>query len=484
MRVHRRLQPLVKAIGNVVGWCRRKETAGRSDKLALTAGVETAAVELLGGSYPVVKEGDSGIPSGAAVPVDGFVFFLGLLIAARVKGAVAVALALALVLSAELTSPVPRVPYAASNNSSYGAGYDSNHKQYYSATEGSSSSSSGEDDEAVLDSPSEFANSLEQYLRSVDLEDLYYSEALRRVLGSGTFGECCLLLVPCPQYLEAAAQAAGQLELGGVPVVMKYMQRSGSSIDACKSEAGVYEAASSPYLPRLYCHSHSERASILVFKAVSSNPCNLSDWVYECAAAAGNSPKHLSVGATLGVLLYVSRGMRDLNAVGLCQGDVKPDNIVLGRQAVKADNIVLGRQAYMVDMGLVLERGTQLGGWAWGTYEFMDPMIELAHMYKWDLQVEGTYDYFSLGLVLVFMLCRGDYHAVARAKEIAVKVMSGRVLYEEGEEKMAELLGGEMAAVMGDNEVELQQAGLLDTRLMRAGAEQMMYEIVSGLLLK
>ena len=405
------------------------------------------------------------------------------------------ALALALVLSAELSSTMPRVSSSAFGNSSYGAGHYSNPKQYsarYSSSEGgsgsnNSGSSSGEDDEAVLDSPSEFADSLEQYLRSVDLEDLYFNTDLRRVLGSGTFGECRLLLVPCPQYLAAAAQAAGQLELGCVPVVMKYLQRSGSSIDACKNEA-----ASSPYLPRLYCHSHSERASILVFEAVSSYPRNLSDWVYECAAAAGDSPQHLSVGQMLGAVLNVSAGMRDLNAVGLCQGDMKPDNIVLGRQAVKPhnivlgkpDNIVSGRRAYIIDMGLILQMGTELGGWAWGTYEFMDPMIELAHMHKWDLQMEGAYDYFSLGLVLVFMLCRGSYDAVAMAKKIAVKVMIGRVSYEEGELMMVQLLKDEMAAVIGEYEVEQQQAGVQETRLIRGVVEQVLYEIVSGLLLK
>ena len=444
----------------------------------------TAGVGYVDGCFPVATVEGSGIGlNHAADPANSLAFtgypvappgsaFAPLSVAPRLVAGV-----LAVVeesgIPAARSSDVSCFNISSNNNTNSSNLYSSSSSSSYTASSNNSSSSSSIG--VLLEGVVDFDVRLERYLRSLNAKQLYFRNPQRRKLGKGNFGDCSLLQIPCPLSLAAAARAAGRPELvtKGIPLVVKRLKRKGNTRAACEREAAVYiAAAGSRYLPRLYCQWHGSKNSFLVFEAVSSSPRDLSKLVKACAAAAGAGSKHLPLQQMLRILLDASRGLRDLHDCGLCHCDTKPENMLPGK----------GRTC-LIDMGLVLDKGAHLwGGWQ-GTRLYMDPVILLWHREEWDLLMEGSYDYFSLGLVFVYMLALGDEAVVKEALGIATRVQHG-MEYERGEQQLWELLGQELAAVMEQCEQQLQQEGIAKTGELLGMLEDGVKRMVAGLLLK
>ena len=309
-----------------------------------------------------------------------------------------------------------------------------------------------------------------QHFSCINPDDLWAIEG-SQWLGKGTFGSCKQLwFSPSPSF-SAAAQAAGwpQITTDGVPVVLKRMDRCANSVVDCQREAAVYEdVSSSEYIPRLLNESHGPDCSILVFEGVSHSPQNLQGRVKACAAAVGNQPKHMPLLHILSVARRVSRALRDLHTRFWCHGDMKPANIAMGDDG-----------AYVVDLGVAMKVGAHLWGRLWGSLAYMHPQIEIANNRRRDVVVRLAHDYFSLGLVMVFMLVSGDQGRVEQLREVATRVWCGWD-YNSAYREVVELLGEEIKAVVLAHE---QQEGLLQPGM---AVEVMvgLVELVVRLLLK
>ena len=322
-------------------------------------------------------------------------------------------------------------------------------------------------------SPASLDSLVQQHCSSIDPEELLESFEEPEFLGRGAFGRTFIISVPCPPHVTAAAEAAGQPELvsEGIPVVVKKLHRAWNTISTCEQEAAACLAmARSSYLPRLYCHKHGAIASYLMFEAVSSNPCNLSQRVDACAAADGPGPKHLSLLQMLSIMLDTCRGLVDFRLLLWCHCDVKPCNIILGKHG----------KAYLIDLGLACETGTHLNGSLRGTDAYVDPQIVLGYKQNKDLPMHFGYDFFSLGLVLVFMLVRGNDDLVAQVRDIAAKVKCSACPTQL--EGVRELLTPEVSAVVEAHEQQLQQQGVLQQGEKLEGVEDELKDIVVGML--
>ena len=339
--------------------------------------------------------------------------------------------------------------------------------------------------EACEERHAELRDLLQQHFSVYLPEQLLDPNAASSKLGSGHFGTCWLQripLSPCPPSLAAAAQAAGQADFvtKGVPIVAKCMQRSSdNSLVECQREAAVYRAVSSSrYIPRLYCESHHAFGSCLVFEAVGSSPESLWDLVYACARATGDGSKHLPLQQVLDMVIHTSRGMRDLIEKGLCHGDVKPQNIIRGDKKQGGDKQRGDKwRFFVVDMGLTCREGTYLNAWLRGSPAFLDAEIVNAHYGNINIPMRACYDFFSLGMTLVFVLVRGDLEVLGRVRECTLLPWS-----RDREVGLRALLGPEISSMVGAYEQQLQQQGLLAPSKQLGMVRQLLLEVIVGLL--
>ena len=342
--------------------------------------------------------------------------------------------------------------------------------------------------EACEERHAELRDLLQQHFSAYLPEQLLDPNAACSKLGNGHFGTCWMQrspLSPCSPSLAAAAQAAGQADFvtKGVPIVAKCMQRSSdNSLVECQREAAVYRAVSSSrYIPRLYCESHHAFGSCLVFEAVSSSPESLWDLVYSCARATGDGSKHLPLQQVLDMMIHTSRGMTDLNEKGLCHGDVKPQNIIRGDKKQGGDKQHGDKwRFFVVDMGLTCREGTYLNACLPGTLDFLDPEIVVAHDCRVNIPMRACYDFFSLGMTLVFVLVRGDLEVFRRVRnEFALTLQRWGKDRVEG---LRELLGPAISSMVGAYEQQLEQQGVLAPSKQLPRVREVLMEVVVGLL--
>ena len=330
------------------------------------------------------------------------------------------------------------------------------------------------DGAACVQSRAYVRSCLQQCFSTCTPDELRAESKKFQFLGKGSYGACEQLWVVPPPAFSATAHAAGwdQIMLDGVPVVFKRLDCQGMSGEECKHEAAVYrDVSDSRYIPRLLNHSHSSSSSILVFEAVSHSPQNLQDRVIACAAANGNGPKHIPLLQMLSVVRRVSGAMWDLNRKRWCHGDIKPPNIAMGDEG-----------AFVIDLGMAMKMGTHLRGYLLGSPWYVHPEIEYGSKHGEDVVLGFGHDYFSLGLVLAFMLVRGDERRVLKLREIATRVRCG-CDYNEAQRGVVQVLGQESKAVVLAHEQQLQQEGLLQPGM--AGDVLLgLVELVSSLLLK
>jgi serine/threonine protein kinase len=299
-------------------------------------------------------------------------------------------------------------------------------------------------------------------------------DAQYEFLGRGSFGQVFKQLVPCPPHLAAAAEASGRADYvsKGIPMIVKFMVHSKANpLAACQAEAAACIAnSSSKYLPRLYHHLHAEGYSVLVFEAVSSRPLNLAQRVHACATAVGG-PQHLSLPEMLGTMTHVANGLQDMHDMGWCHLDVKAPNIVCGEQ----------HKAYLVDLGLARKVGVSLKQHCPGTKGYRDPLMVEAALQEEDLEVHPRFDWWSAGMVLVFMLVRGNltqFDRVARMTE-SYSILSREYMRLEG---VRRVLQPEVSAVVGAYEEQQQQQGLLQQGVELVGVREGVMDMVEGLL--
>jgi hypothetical protein len=162
--------------------------------------------------------------------------------------------------------------------------------------------------------------------------------------------------------------------------------------------------------------------------------------------------------------------MRDLTAAGFCHCDVKPDNIVPGTD-----------RSCLIDVGLALRVGAYLNGFIRGTPMYVNPIILLCARVGVDLRMEAIYDYFSLGLVLVFMLSQGADFVVSEAAYIAEQVQWYDLPWAVGVKLLKTLLQPHIEAVCEEYLQLLQQQGVQRSgEVVIAG----LFRMVVGLLLR
>ena len=272
--------------------------------------------------------------------------------------------------------------------------------------------------------------------------------------------------------------------LDGVPVVLKWMDRACNPVVDCKKEAAVYrDVSGSKYIPRLLNESHGPDCSILVFEAVSHKPQNLHKRVMACAAAVGKGSKHMPLLEILSVVRRVMGGIWSLNHKRWCHGDIKPPNIAMGDDG-----------AYVVDLGVAEKVGTHLRGSMIGTRDYSHPEIELGYVGCMDVVLQFGHDFFSLGLVLAFMLVRGDEFRVQQLRLVAgggsrlLGVVAGSRVrlgmdYSHALGGVVELLGQEIKAVVQAHEEQLQKEGLLQQGTA-VEVRQGLVDLVAQLLLE
>jgi serine/threonine protein kinase len=312
---------------------------------------------------------------------------------------------------------------------------------------------------------------MQQYLNCNLEQCLTSSKIQTRSLGSGSFGSCYLEFIPCPPHLTAAVAATGHPEYvtRGIPIVTKILLRSGTSLAKVEAEAAAcFALSSSKRLPRLYNYLHGQDFSVLVFEAVSASPQNLSQRVHACAAVA-DGPQHVPLPEILSTTEDVVRGLDDMHQRGWCHLDVKPANIVVANE-----------RAYLVDLGISSQVGKQLRGARPGTKGFKDPQIEFCSDRGLDLQVQGAFDFWSAGIVLVYMLARGKRDVVVRVSELAAGFTYDMGHYKRLE--MRELLCPEVSAVVEAYEQQLQQQGALRQGGKLLGVHEGLMRLVEGML--
>jgi serine/threonine protein kinase len=293
-------------------------------------------------------------------------------------------------------------------------------------------------------------------------------------LGCGSFGHVIKQLVPCPPNLAAAAEAAGHVDYvcKGIPVIVKFIFHSDSTpLAACEAEAAACIAtSSSKHLPRLYHHLHRSGYSVLVFEAVSSSPQNLAQRVHACATAVGG-PQHLSLPEMLETMTHVANGVQDMHDRGWCHLVVKAPNIVLGEQ----------HSAYLVDLGLARKLGVGLKQHCPGTQGYRDPLIMWEALKGEDLKVQPFLDWWSAGMVLVFMLVRGNRNRFDRVARLAASYSIFSREYMRLE-LVRKVLQPEVSAVVGAYEEQQQQQGLLQQGVELVGVREGVMDMVEGLL--
>jgi serine/threonine protein kinase len=298
--------------------------------------------------------------------------------------------------------------------------------------------------------------------------------APRKLLGKGGYGRVFEQFVPCPSHIAAAACASGHPEYvaKGVPIIVKEIAHTAASpAELCEAEAAACIAmSSSRYLPRLYHHLHGDTQTVLVFEAVSSRPQNLAQRVRACAAAVDGS-QHLPLGDMIGIQGDLAEGLQDMHSLDWCHADVKAENMVLGED-----------RAYLVDLGLARKVGEGLiKGRCVGTAGYIDPLMVWYAGKRWPLKMAACFDWWSAGMVLVYMLVKGNDQRFDEVAEIAAEycpIAEGFTRLD----RVRKVLEPEVASVVGRFEQELWQQGKLQQGMQLVGVREGLLHMVEGLL--
>jgi hypothetical protein len=159
--------------------------------------------------------------------------------------------------------------------------------------------------------------------------------------------------------------------------------------------------------------------------------------------------------------------------MGWCHGDVKAENMVLGED-----------RTYLVDLGLARKVGECLNKRAWGTAGYIDPLIMWYARTDEDLNMAARFDWWSAGMVLVYMLVRGDYTQFDRVAKIAAGYYLAAADYASFMrlEKVREILEPEVAAVVAPIEQKLWQRGKLQQGVKLVAVREGLLRMVEGLL--
>jgi hypothetical protein len=325
-----------------------------------------------------------------------------------------------------------------------------------------------------------------EYISSCDPEVLWFGTKSVKSLGAGSFGSCRLVRVPCPDFLTAAAEAAGQSYVvsKGIPVVIKCLRRSMNPVIYCEEEVAACQATSTcKYLPRLLTYSHVSYGSFLVFEGISSKPRNVADAVSD-AACSWYGSRQLPLDKILKLHLHASRGLKNLHRLHWCHNDIKPENLVFWEGG-----------AYLIDMGLATVEGDSCswdpkghtglgsGGNIHGTELFMEPHVVESQKRDGLALMDSSRDWYALGLTLVFILAKGNISTVLEARGITSKVQQGTVGVAEGVKQLLALLRTQLAAVTARYEQQLEQRGVVQHAEVAAAGGVALEKMLEVLLL-
>jgi hypothetical protein len=136
-------------------------------------------------------------------------------------------------------------------------------------------------------------------------------------------------------------------------------------------------------------------------------------------------------------------------------------------------------KAYLVDLGLARKVGEGLEAQRVGGYR--DPLIELYARMKRNLAMAPCFDWWSAGMVLVYMLVRGDDYLFGEVAEDAAEYSPSAGGFMRLD-RVRQVLKPEVAAVVGRFEQELWQQGKLQQGVQLVAVREGLLLMVEGLL--
>jgi hypothetical protein len=167
---------------------------------------------------------------------------------------------------------------------------------------------------------------------------------------------------------------------------------------------------------------------------------------------------------------HLAQGLQIMHSMGWCHCDVKPDNMVMGDD-----------KAYLVDLGLARKVGEGLKKQRVGSLAYADPHIMQYARMKQNLNMAACFDWWSAGMVLVYMLVRGDYNLFAEVQRLAAEYSSSAGGFTRLD-RVRQVLEPEVAAVVGRFEQELWQQGKLQQGVKLVAVREGLLLMVEGLL--
>ena len=254
-------------------------------------------------------------------------------------------------------------------------------------------------------SPSATGSSeLERYFSSCDVEALLANAAFQ---GKGAFGEThrvYLTGLPVP----VAAAAATALDNASIivkremVVIVKTLLRSKNSLRQCREEeAACRGAATNTRMPFFFGAQHGPKASWLIFECVSDNPRTLTQYVRDLRLGY-ESMKPSEIAA---FIKDIACAIGQLHSKGWLHMDLKPDNILVTKRGI-----------FVIDLGLSCPSGKNMGYGTFGTPVYCDPVADKGCAEGKELIVEASMDWWSVGMVLLYMLVMGDFVLMIRVE--------------------------------------------------------------------
>ena len=250
---------------------------------------------------------------------------------------------------------------------------------------------------------------LELYFSSCDVEALLANAAFQ---GKGAFGEVHRvyltgLPVPVAAADATATNNASIIVKREMVVIVKTLPRSNNSLSQCREEEAACRAAAiNTHMPFFFGAQHGPKASWLIFECVCDQPQTLTQYVRNLRVGFG-SMKPSEVAA---MIKDIACAVAQLHSKGWLHLDLKPDNI-----------LVTNRGIFLIDLGFSCPNGKNMGFGSIGSPLYCDPVAVKGCLEGKELVVDAAMDWWSVGMVLLYMLSMGDISLMVQVTSLIKK---------------------------------------------------------------